>query len=379
VQTYRADSGLKNNLKYPEADVTAVAEVLREGGYKTVRLLTQANAKDDRSQPRSDNIRQELDLLLGNRDEQDTVLIMFAGHGVQFKDEPNEAYFCPADARLGDRKTLLSLTQLYKELEKCGAGRKLLLSDACRNDPFDNRARGTDQVESATRPQKIAVPKGVAAVFSCSPAEQAFEREELGHGVFTHFLLEGLKQGKTDALDLFSYTKKEVYDYVADNYAAKQTPDIQGTVRGGLPLLDRGPVGSGYDLTGGFRFVHFSGDSVKVVLTFSDFDKKYFARLMNLSTGQPAGARLQHQGKVNHAAFSPDGLRVVTASRDKTARVWEAASGLPAGPPLQHHHNVWHVAFSPDGRRVVTTTYDTACVWNAATGAKLSEVTITDK
>ena len=34
-----------------------------------------------------------------------------------------------------------------------------------------------------------------------------------------------------------------------------------------------------------------------------------------------------HSGIVWSAAFSPDGQRVVTASGDKTARVWNAATG----------------------------------------------------
>ena len=36
------------------------------------------------------------------------------------------------------------------------------------------------------------------------------------------------------------------------------------------------------------------------------------------------------------AVFSPDGTRVVTASGDKTARVWDARTGAPVGAPLQH-------------------------------------------
>ena len=39
---------------------------------------------------------------------------------------------------------------------------------------------------------------------------------------------------------------------------------------------------------------------------------------------------------VNSAAFSPDGTRVVTASDDKTARVWDAATGKPLGEPMRH-------------------------------------------
>ena len=37
------------------------------------------------------------------------------------------------------------------------------------------------------------------------------------------------------------------------------------------------------------------------------------------------------------AAFSPDGKRIVTASLDKTARVWDAATGQPIGEPLKGH------------------------------------------
>ena len=35
------------------------------------------------------------------------------------------------------------------------------------------------------------------------------------------------------------------------------------------------------------------------------------------------------------AAFSPDGKRIVTASSDKTARLWDAATGKPIGEPLK--------------------------------------------
>ena len=73
------------------------------------------------------------------------------------------------------------------------------------------------------------------------------------------------------------------------------------------------------------------------------------------------------------AAFSPKGTRVVTASMDKTARVWDADTGKPISPPLQHQKAVWSAAFSPDGTRVVTASEDkTARVWDGGTGNPLS-------
>jgi WD40 repeat protein len=129
-----------------------------------------------------------------------------------------------------------------------------------------------------------------------------------------------------------------------------------------------------YDLTGGFRFVAFGPGGPRVVLLFNDLkQKQHFARLYDLSTGQPLAPSLQHSGSVAHAAFSPDGKRLVTASSDKTARVWDAASGQPVTPPLAHTAAVTRATFSPDGKRVVTTSFDkTARVWDASTGQPLT-------
>jgi WD40 repeat protein len=67
------------------------------------------------------------------------------------------------------------------------------------------------------------------------------------------------------------------------------------------------------------------------------------------------------------AAFSPDGKRVVTASFDKTARLWDAASGKEIAVLKGHTNQVQSAAFSPDGKRVVTASSDnTARLWDVA-------------
>jgi WD40 repeat protein/serine/threonine protein kinase len=77
----------------------------------------------------------------------------------------------------------------------------------------------------------------------------------------------------------------------------------------------------------------------------------------------------QHDREVERVAFSPDGRRIVTASRDHTARIWDANTGAAVTPPLRHGDIVWRAAFSPDSRRVVTASRDgTARVWDASSG-----------
>ncbi|TMQ11442.1 MAG: hypothetical protein E6J90_34670, partial [Deltaproteobacteria bacterium] len=83
----------------------------------------------------------------------------------------------------------------------------------------------------------------------------------------------------------------------------------------------------------------------------------------------PLVPALAHQNSVMSAAFSPDGTRVATASRDETARVWDAATGKPVTSPLVHQGAVTSAAFSSDGTRVVTASEDKAArVFDATTG-----------
>ncbi len=74
-----------------------------------------------------------------------------------------------------------------------------------------------------------------------------------------------------------------------------------------------------------------------------------------------------HEGPVGAVAISPDGMTMVTGSRDKTARLWEVRTGRSIGAALKHRGSVHAVAFSPDGKYVLTGSEDgTARVWQIA-------------
>jgi WD40 repeat protein len=68
---------------------------------------------------------------------------------------------------------------------------------------------------------------------------------------------------------------------------------------------------------------------------------------------------------VRSTTFSPDGSRIVTASYDKTARIWDAASAKEIAVLRGHDNLVLSAVFNPDGSRIVTASYDkTARIWD---------------
>ncbi|MBN1205086.1 MAG: CHAT domain-containing protein [Myxococcaceae bacterium] len=126
-----------------------------------------------------------------------------------------------------------------------------------------------------------------------------------------------------------------------------QQPLASAVLRG-----HRGPV----------RTAALSADGTRVVTASKDGT----ARVWRADgTGLPRVLE-GHGGEVLAAAFSPDGRRVVTASADRTARVWWVEGG--SGPEVLAGHagEVVTAAFSPEGARVVTASRDgTARVWRA--------------
>ena len=98
------------------------------------------------------------------------------------------------------------------------------------------------------------------------------------------------------------------------------------------------------------------------------------AKLWDAATGQQFGEPLKHEDGVSSARFSPDSQQVVTGSWDKTARLWDAATSKQIGEPMKHEGGVSSAQFSPDGQRVVTASLDnTARLWDAATGKSIGE------
>ncbi len=89
------------------------------------------------------------------------------------------------------------------------------------------------------------------------------------------------------------------------------------------------------------------------------------ARIWDAAEANEIAVLHGHGNSVNSAAFSPDGKRIVTASYDQTARIWDAATAKEIAVLRGHEGNVRSAAFSPDGSRIVTASDDqTARIWD---------------
>jgi WD40 repeat protein len=81
-----------------------------------------------------------------------------------------------------------------------------------------------------------------------------------------------------------------------------------------------------------------------------------------------------HQGKIHAIRFSHDASLIVTASLDKTARVF-TSEGIPTGTVFAMGDHVTVACFSPDGTRVAVGGKATLKIFDLATGAELHSLT----
>jgi len=95
-------------------------------------------------------------------------------------------------------------------------------------------------------------------------------------------------------------------------------------------------------------------------------------RLWDGNTSAPVGVPLTgHTKGVECLAWSPDGNVLASGSEDHSVRLWHGKTGVPVGAPLiGHTDRVSCVAWSPNGKFLASGSWDCSVrMWDAETGA----------
>jgi formylglycine-generating enzyme required for sulfatase activity len=157
----------------------------------------------------------------------DAVVLLLSGHGVEFQGQPKgglkveNTYYVPADASSMQAESLVDVQVMLEELQGLPTNRRWFVYDACRKAEA-TAARG--YAASNTMLQRLRVPEGTWLLLSCKAAEESFESKALGHGVFLHHLLEGMRsdqavnaEGEVTITSLADYAARATERWVAQH------------------------------------------------------------------------------------------------------------------------------------------------------------------
>lgn len=241
-------------LRYTVPDAEAIYEALiGSAGFKKehVLLLTDKTEK----KPTLRNLKWALGTFLArSAKKDDTVIIFFAGHGAPEIDQRGverdgfSKYLVPSDAEPDDLySTALPMDELQTIFARVEAERVVVFLDAC----YSGSAGGRTFASKKTRAghvddlflERVTRSKGRAIITASRPSEVSIELPDLGHGIFTYYLLQALK-GAADMNRDGIVSLQELYEYVEQQVSQKsravggnQHPVMKGELEGVLPLV----------------------------------------------------------------------------------------------------------------------------------------------
>jgi uncharacterized caspase-like protein len=206
------------NLLYSHKDAIEMYNMLSlYAPANRVKLLVNEQATRD-------NIIEQTDELFAQTMPEDVVIFFFSGHG-------EVGCFVTYDK-------LLLFRDLQRIFKKTRAKRKLIFADACYSGTLRTPPTNSTNTSSA------ALGSNVLLFLSSRSDQSSLERSRLKDGVFTYFLLAGLRGGadankdcSITAIELFNFVNPKVKQYSNE----RQTPVMWGKFDENMVILEWEP------------------------------------------------------------------------------------------------------------------------------------------
>ena len=217
-------------------DARDLYELLPQVGYPAANLALLLDEQATKAA-----INDKLDWLARRAGPDDTVLIFFSGHGAQRIGgfEPGE-YLCPVEADWYNlRATAISDAELTTALRAIPARRAVVLLDACHSGGVGGPKDAGLTVKaglSETAYERLAAGEGRVVIASCKSDEVSWELPGMRNGLFTHYLLEGLRgaaagdDGAVRVFNLFDHISRQVSQHKLQHPLFKSEIDLNFTI-----------------------------------------------------------------------------------------------------------------------------------------------------
>lgn len=254
------DTSLRS-LRYPALDCQGLGEALSTATQAFPNKEVIVHHDLAAQPPTLPMIRRSLQKIVSQSQSQDSIMLYFSGHGM-LDLNTQQAVLCLADTHKDDLlATGLGMQELVRILGASPAYQQLVCLDTCHSgDMRLLRGRGvardaniseipnpTTQMMDVLR-QRAAQSKGFCALLSCDQGQQSWEFPELGHGVFTYYLMEGLLGGAADthgmieADGLYKYVYRQTLQYINNLNQQLRLINEQKLSRGDSNLLPEYPL-----------------------------------------------------------------------------------------------------------------------------------------
>jgi uncharacterized caspase-like protein len=237
VRNYRGSS--VPNVKYAERDARTVKKYLHKTlGFREGNIFELINpTKTDLQRVFGTSRTHRGELYDYLRTDSTEVFVYYSGHGAPNPEENGRAYFVPSNGS----PTQLSITgypvkQLYENLAKVTSGPVTVAVDAC----FSGQSEGGTLIKNAS-PALLNVENPMVGmqngmVLTASEADQVSSwYPEKKHGLFTYFLLKGLRgeadQNRDNLLtgaEMKRYLSENVTYYARRLHSRTQNPQVMG-------------------------------------------------------------------------------------------------------------------------------------------------------
>lgn len=248
------------SLRYPRRDAEAMYDFLTtRGGIPADHLRLLADATPDtatvparRESPTLRNLKRALDWLAQKASKDDLIFIYFSGHGAPTIDPAGREtdglakYLLPKDADLDSLySSAFPMDEFQKVFDRILATRVVLLLDTCYSGSVVEGGRtvalsGIKATPDSQFLERLAGARGRTILTASRANEVSLESPDLEHGIFTYYLLQGLRgaadkdgDGVVTTMELYEYLEVQVPRKAAQE-RGRQTPWMKAD--GNLPL-----------------------------------------------------------------------------------------------------------------------------------------------